>query len=140
MTTSAATIPAATIPAAMAPLLEGKAFASLSTLMPDGTPQVTPVWIDREGGLLRVNSAKGRVKDRNIRANPKVGLSISDPENPYRHMSIMGEVVEIREEGAVEHIDGLAQRYMRVDKYPYHTPDQVRVIYLIRPDRIHTMG
>ncbi len=128
------------IPEKMAPLLEGRAVAYLSTLMPDGTPQITPVWIDRDGDLLRVNSVKGRVKDRNIRANPKVGLSISDPENPYRHMSIMGEVVEIREEGAAEHIDGLAKRYMDVERYPNHGPDDVRVIYLIRPNRIHTMG
>lgn len=121
-------------------LLKTKAFANLATVMPDGTPQVTPVWVDREGDLLRINSAKGRVKDRNIRANPKVGLSISDPENPYRHISVMGEVVEIREEGADAHIDSLAKRYMGVDKYPYHDPKQVRVIYLIRPNRIHTMG
>lgn len=130
----------AKFPEEMAGLLESKAIAYLSTIMPDGTPQVTPVWFDRDGDNLRVNSAKGRVKDRNMRANPKVGLSISDPENPYRHISIMGEVVEIREEGAAAHIDSLARRYMGVDKYPYHKPQDVRVIYIIRPNRIHVMG
>jgi PPOX class probable F420-dependent enzyme len=128
------------IPAEMAALFEGKAVAHFATLMPDGTPQVTPVWIDREGDMLLVNSAKGRVKDRNVRANPKVGLSITDPGNPYRHLSVQGEVVEIREKGAEEHIDRLAKRYMGVETYPYRQPGQERVIYVIRPTRIHTMG
>ena len=128
------------IPQAFAALLESKAFGHFATLMPDGTPQVTPVWVGREGSNVVVNSAKGRTKDRNIRANPKVGLSIADPDNPYRHLSIRGEVVEIRAEGAEAHIDSLAKRYMGVDEYPYKREGEERVIYVIRPDGVHTMG
>src|ERR1043166_3113089 len=82
-------------------------FAHLGTVMPDGSPQVTPVWVDLDGGFIRVNSAKGRVKDKNMRRNKKVALSVADPENPYRHVAVQGEVVDIRSE---EHTSELQSR------------------------------
>ncbi len=116
------------------------AFAQLATLMPDGSPQVTPVWCDFDGTNVRVNSAKGRVKDKNMRRDKKVALSVQDPENPYRYLAMRGEVVEITEEGADAHIDALAKKYLGKDKYPFRGPGEVRVIYKIRPVNVHTMG
>ena len=121
-------------------LLTKKAFASLATVMADGSPQVTPVWFDFDGTHLRVNSAKGRVKDRNMRRNGRVALSILDPENPYRHVAIRGRVEEITEAGADAHIDSLSKKYLGQDRYPNRRPGEVRVIYRIRPERVSTMG
>src|SRR5437867_4056327 len=109
------------------------AFAHLATVMPDGTPQVTPVWFDFSGNRIRVNTAKGRVKDKNMRKNPAVALDIPDPENPYRHIAIRGRVAKITEEGADAHIDSLAKKYLGKDKYPLRQPGEVRVIYEIEP-------
>jgi len=131
---------AATIPEEFKDLFTKKAFAHLATLMPDGSPQVTPVWCDYDGTYILVNSAKGRVKDKNMRRNRKVGITIVDPENPYRHLAMRGEVAEITEQGADSHIDKLAKKYMGKDKYPLRQPGEVRVIYKIRPDRVTTMG
>jgi PPOX class probable F420-dependent enzyme len=131
---------AATIPQQYRDLFQKKAFANLATLMPDGRPQVTPVWVDLDDSHIRVNSAKGRVKDRNMRRNKNVALSIFDPDNPYRHLAVQGEVVDITEQGADEHIDALAKKYLGKDKYPFRQPGEVRVIYKIRPDRVAQMG
>ena len=87
-----------------------------------------------------VNSAKGRRKDKNMRANPSVSIALSDPDNPYRYLEVRGKVVEVTEEGADEHIDKMARKYMDVDKYPYRQPDEVRVIYRIEPERFSSMG
>jgi PPOX class probable F420-dependent enzyme len=103
-------------------------------LMADGSPQVTPVWIDYDGEYLRVNSAKGRLKDRNIRRDPRVAVSLLDPDNPYRYVQVRGRVVEITEEGADAHIDSLAKKYTGADKYANHQPGVVRVIYKIKPE------
>ncbi|HTN71300.1 MAG TPA: PPOX class F420-dependent oxidoreductase [Methylomirabilota bacterium] len=116
------------------------AFANLATLMPDGGPQVTPVWFDFDGTHILVNSAKGRVKDKNMRRNKRVALSIVDPNNAYRHLDVRGEVTEITEQGADAHIDKLAKKYLGKDKYPFRQPGEVRVIYKIRPDKVSTMG
>ena len=116
------------------------AFANLATLMPDGGPQVTPVWFDFDGTHILVNSAKGRVKDKNMRRNKRVALSIVDPNNAYRHLDVRGEVMEITEQGADAHIDKLAKKYLGKDKYPFRQPGEVRVIYKIRPDKVSTMG
>jgi PPOX class probable F420-dependent enzyme len=121
-------------------LTSKKAFAHLATVMSDGTPQVTPVWIDFDGTHVLVNSAKGRLKDKNLRARTQVGVEVSDPENPYRYLSIQGKVVEITEEGADQQIDKLAKKYMGKDKYPYRNPTEVRCIYKIAPEKVHTMG
>jgi PPOX class probable F420-dependent enzyme len=128
------------IPAGFRDLLTKSTFAFLATLMPDGSPQVTPVWFDLEGEFLRVNSARGRLKDKNMRRDPRVALSMIDPDNPYRHLSIRGKVVEITEKGADAHIDALAKKYLGLDTYPYRQPDEVRVIYRIQPLRAATMG
>jgi PPOX class probable F420-dependent enzyme len=130
-----------TIPAAFQDLLtQKKAFANLATLMPDGTPQVTPVWFDFTDGKIRVNTARGRIKDKNMKANKNVAISISDPENPYRHLSIRGKIVRETEQGADAHIDSLAKKYMGVDTYPMRKPTEVRVIFEIEPVSVAAMG
>jgi PPOX class probable F420-dependent enzyme len=117
-----------------------KALAHLGTVMPNGAPQVTPVWFDYDGTFIRVNSARGRLKDRNMRRNPAVALSIVDPANPYRYVGILGRVVEITEEGGDAHIDRLAKKYLGEDRYPHRRPGEVRVIYKIAPQRVGGMG
>jgi PPOX class probable F420-dependent enzyme len=131
---------AATIPEQFKDLFAKVAFAQLATLMADGRPQVTPVWVDYDGEHVRVNSAKGRVKDKNMRRDKRVALSIQDPDNPYRYLAIQGDVVEITEEGADAHIDALAKKYLGKDRYPFRAPGEVRVIYKIRPDKVSTSG
>ena len=121
-------------------LFEKKAFGQLATLMKDGTPQVTPVWCDFDGKHVRVNSAVGRVKDQNVRRNPNVAISLQDPDNPYRYLSVRGQVEEITQNGADAHIDLLAKKYLGQDKYPFRQPGEVRVIYKIRPDRVSAWG
>ena len=130
----------AEIPEQYRDLFDKKVFASLATIMPNGQPQVTPVWCDFDGSHVIVNSAKGRRKDRNMRSDPRVSLSISDPDNPYRYLEVRGSVVEITEDGADEHIDSMAKKYMGVDKYPYRQPGEVRVVYKIEPQRFSFMG
>jgi PPOX class probable F420-dependent enzyme len=117
-----------------------KALAHLGTVMPSGAPHVTPVWFDYDGRFFRVNSAKGRVKDRNMRRNPAVALSIVDPANPYRYLSVRGRVVEITEQGGDAHIDRLAKKYLGEDRYPDRQAGEVRVIYKIAPDGVGGMG
>ena len=121
-------------------LFQKKAFANLATVNADGTPQVTPVWVDFDGTHVRFNTAKGRLKDKNLRRNPVVALSVMDPDNPYRYVQVKGRVVEVTESGADAHIDSLAKKYMGVDSYPYRRAGEVRVIFKIRPDRVQTMG
>ena len=121
-------------------ILQKKAFANLATVNTDGTPQVTPVWVDYDGTHVRFNTAKGRVKDQNLRRNPAVALSISDPDNPYRYLQVRGRVAEVTETGADAHIDSLAKKYLGQDKYPYRKPGEVRVIYKVTPERVQTMG
>lgn len=130
----------AAIPDQYLDLTTKKAFAHLATIMPDGSPQVTPVWFDYLGGAIRVNSAKGRVKDRNMKEGARVALSILDPDNPYRYLQVRGVVRRVTEEGATAHIDSLAKKYLGQDKYPYHRPGDVRVIYEIEPARCQGMG
>ncbi|MGH7373359.1 MAG: TIGR03618 family F420-dependent PPOX class oxidoreductase, partial [Candidatus Rokuibacteriota bacterium] len=130
----------ANIPDGYKDILQKKAFANLATVSSDGSPQVTPVWVDYDGTHIRFNTAKGRVKDRNLRRNPKVALSIQDPDNPYRYLQVRGRVADVTESGADAHIDSLAKKYLGQDKYPYRQPGEVRVIYKIAPDRVQTMG
>jgi PPOX class probable F420-dependent enzyme len=128
------------IPDAFRDILDKKTLAHLATTGRDGSPQVSPVWIDREGDLLVVNSAKGRVKDRNMRSHARVALSATDPDNPYRALMIQGRVVKITEDGADAHIDKMAKKYLGQDKYPFRTPTEVRVKYYIEPLKVATMG
>ena len=129
------------IPEAYVDLLGAKkAFANLATVMPDGTPQVTPVWFDYKDGIVRVNSAKGRVKSRNMQQGAAVALAILDPENPYRYIQIRGRVARVTEEGAPGHIDALSMKYLGKDKYPYSQPGEVRLIFEIEPTSAQVMG
>ncbi|HSE38071.1 MAG TPA: PPOX class F420-dependent oxidoreductase [Blastocatellia bacterium] len=128
------------IPANYLDLFKKKAFAHLATLNSDGTPQVTPVWIDYDGTHILVNSARGRRKDKNMERNRAVALSIQDPDNPYRYLEVRGHVEEITEEGADQHIDKMAQKYIGVNKYPNRSPGEVRVLYKIKPERTSKMG
>jgi PPOX class probable F420-dependent enzyme len=128
------------IPEKYRDLFDKRAFASLATLMPNGRPQVTPVWVDFDGEHVVFNSAKGRQKDRNIRRDPHVSLAIIDPDNPYRYLEVRGLVVEILEDGADDHIDKMASKYLGVDKYPYRQPGEVRVIYKMKPEHFTMMG
>ena len=129
---------AATIPEDFRDLFTKRAFAHLGTVMPDGSPQVTPVWCDYDGTYIRVNTAKGRIKDRNMRHNRKVAITIADPENPYRYVAVRGEVEEVAEEGADAHIDLLAKKYLGKETYPYRQAGEVRVLYSIRPEKVST--
>ncbi len=131
---------AAKIPEEFKDVLEKVAYAHLATVMPDGSPQVTPVWFDYDGSHIRVNSAKGRIKDKNMRRNRKVALAIQDPDNAYRYLAVRGEVDDITETGADTHIDSLAKKYLGKDKYPFRGPGEVRIIYKIRPEKVSTMG
>ncbi|HEY7913185.1 MAG TPA: PPOX class F420-dependent oxidoreductase [Blastocatellia bacterium] len=117
-----------------------KAFASLATIMPDGTPQVTPVWVDYDGRYVLVNSARGRQKDKNMKRDSSVALSIMDPENPYRYLEVRGRVAEVTEEGAEDHIDKMANKYIGQERYPWRRPGEVRVLYKIEPEHTTQMG
>ena len=121
-------------------LQQKKAFAQLATIMKDGSPQVTPVWFDYTGGVIRVNTAKGRVKARNLREGVPVALSIMDPDDPYRYIQIRGRVKRVVDAGADKHIDSLAKKYLGKDKYPFSQPGEVRVMYEIEPRAANAMG
>jgi PPOX class probable F420-dependent enzyme len=119
---------------------EKRAFCFLGTQMPDGTPQVTPVWFNYSENLFWINSAKGRLKDKNMRKRPGVSLCIQDPANPYRYLQIRGRVVSITEEGADAHIDTLSGKYTGNFKYQGYKPGMRRVIYKISPEKIDAHG
>src|SRR6202158_150564 len=128
------------IPENYADLLEKPAFGNLGTLMKDGSPQVTPVWLDYDGKFVRINSAKGRVKDKNMRRDPHVSIAIQDPANPYRYLEIRGKGVENTEKGADDHINNLSQKYLGTPVYPFRKPGEVRVTYKIEPHKVSSMG
>jgi PPOX class probable F420-dependent enzyme len=128
------------IPEKYLDLFKKPAFAHLATLMRDGSPQVTPVWVDYDGKYVRVNSALGRVKDKNMRRDPRVSLAIQDSDNPYRYVEIRGKVVEITQNGADDHINKLSQKYLGKPLYPYRKPGEVRVTYKIEPQKISSNG
>ncbi len=114
-------------------------FAHLATLMPDGSPQVTPVWVDFADGRILVNTAEGRAKPRNVRRDPRVAISITKQDNPYASAFIRGRVVEIRQEGADELIDKLAKKYIGQDRYPWRQPGEQRLIMVIEPEHVSSM-
>lgn len=117
-----------------------RAFAYLTTTMPDGSPQVTPVWFNTDGEHLLFNSAKGRVKDRNIRSRPQIAVVIHKQENPLHYIQFRGEIVEIGEEGAREHIDMLSLKYTGNPEFKIQDPDQIRVMYKLLPRSIQVSG
>jgi PPOX class probable F420-dependent enzyme len=123
-------------------LLQEKQIANLATTMPDGSPQVTPVWVDVEpdGSHVLVNTADGRVKTRNAERDPRVVVSVVDSNDFYRYAIVKGTIVERRHEGANEHIDAMAKKYIGADKYPWHQPGQTRVILRIKPEQVMERG
>jgi PPOX class probable F420-dependent enzyme len=127
----------------VAKLLQDKNFASLSTLMSDGSPQVTPTWVDVdiEDNVILINTTEGRLKSKNISRDPRVALSITDRFNPYNMVTIKGKVISQTNQGADEHIDKLAKKYLDVDRYPrvlesLRPPDEKRIILKIKPEKI----
>lgn len=117
-------------------LFEKRSLAHLATVMPDGSPQVTPVWVDFDGQNILINTARGRQKDRNMTRNPAVAMSIVDPDDPYRYVQIRGRVVEAVENGADLHIDKLTFKYTGRDSYDWRSTGEVRVIYKIEPQHV----
>ena len=130
---------ASVIPNSHADLFKKQAFAHLATLMPNGQPQVTPVWVDYDGHYVLINTAQGRQKDKNLQRDGRVALSIIDPENPYRYLEVRGRVADRSLNGADAHIDAMAKKYLGKDKYPFRQPNEVRVIYKIEPQHITSM-
>jgi PPOX class probable F420-dependent enzyme len=119
---------------------ERKAFLFLATIMPSGSPQVTPIWFNVENDQIQLNSAAGRIKDRNMRARPQVALCIPDPANPYRYLQIQGKVIEITTADADDHINRLTMKYRGLPIYPYRQPGEQRVKYKIQIDRVDAHG
>ena len=131
---------AATLPDSYKDLFQKRAFGSFTTLMPDGSPQTTPVWVDLVDGNVIVNTALGRQKDKNVRRDPRVAVTLIDPDNPYRYMEIRGRVAEVTENGAEKHIDKMAKKYLDKDKYPFARPGEQRVLIKITPEHFGTQG
>ena len=129
----------ATLSEGVKKLFQEPNFAHIATLMADGSPQVTPVWVELEGDRIVVNTAEGRVKPRNVRRDARVAISITNKDNNYQAAFIRGRVVELRQEGADEGIDRLAKKYMGQDRYPWRAPGEQRVVLVIEPERVATM-
>lgn len=121
-------------------LLTEPNFGHVATVMPDGSPQVTPVWLDTDGTHVLVNTADGRQKTRNLQRNARVAISVTDRDNPYTYATVRGRVVDMTHEGADEHIDKLAKKYLGQDRYPYRRPDEQRVIVKILPEHVSGQG
>jgi PPOX class probable F420-dependent enzyme len=122
--------------APVAKLLQDKNFAFLSTLMSDGSPQVTPTWVDVEDNVILVNTTDARLKYKNISRDPRVAVSVTDRNNPYNMVTIRGKAIERTNQGAHEHINKLAKKYLGVDEYPMKSPDEKRIIIKIKPEKI----
>jgi len=114
-------------------LIEGKNFGHLATISADGSPHVAPVWIDHDGDVILINTAMGRVKQKNVTKNPLVSISIVDQNNPYERLTIKGRVMEQTKKGADAHIDKLAKKYTGADRYQNRQPGEQRVILRIEP-------
>jgi PPOX class probable F420-dependent enzyme len=117
-------------------ILNKKTFAHVATLMPDGSPQVTPVWVDLDGDDIVINSAEGRVKPKNVRRDPRVSLAAVDPDNPYVNVQVQGRVKELTHDDADDVIDALAKKYLGEDEYPFRQPGEQRVTIRIEPERV----
>jgi PPOX class probable F420-dependent enzyme len=124
------------LPALARRLAEGKNFATVATLMADGSPQASVVWLDTDGELLIFNTAEGRIKPRNMRRDPRVAITVHNAENPYQLAMIRGHVVEITAEGADAHVDQMTMKYMGLDEYPYRQPGEQRLIVKVAPDKV----
>jgi PPOX class probable F420-dependent enzyme len=117
-------------------LFEQSNIGHLATINEDGTPQVTSVWVDVEGDQILVNTAEGRNKVRNIRRDPRVSVEVVDQQDPYKTVSVQGRVVEMRKQGADQHIDSMAKKYLGQDKYPFRQPGEERIILKIEPEKV----
>ncbi len=120
-------------------LFDGRNFAFFATVKKDGSPQVTPTWIDRDKDILLINTAEGRIKQKNVTRDPRVSISLVDDQNPYSMVTISGRVIEQTTEGANEHIDKVARKYLNAEQYPGHSPDVKRVVLKIKPEKIFYM-
>jgi PPOX class probable F420-dependent enzyme len=130
----------AIIPESHRDLLDGPVYVQIATYMKDGSIQVNPVWCSFDGSHILINSAQGRVKDKNMRANPTITVFAGDPANPYRWLEVRGTVDEISEEGADEHIDDLAELYLNQRPYPFRQEGEIRVIYKIKPLKVQAFA
>ena len=132
------------MPATISPgfhkLLQEPAFCQLATLMPDGSPQNTQVWVDTDGEHILINTAQGRQKERNVQRDPRVAVNVVDPTNAWRIGMVRGRVVEVTTDGADGLIDQLAKKYLNVETYPFRRPEEVRVTLKILPDKINEIG
>lgn len=117
-------------------LLAEPVIADLATVDAGGTPHLTPVWVDVEGGNVVINAAEGRAKVHNMRRSPKVAVSVVDPQNPFRALALQGTVIDITDHDADDHIDRLAHKYLGVEVYPMRQPGERRLKITIRPDRV----
>jgi PPOX class probable F420-dependent enzyme len=117
-------------------LIDAPNFASIATIMPDGSPQVAPIWVDREGDIVLINTSKSRQRTRNLRRDPRVAISIFDMKNPYSKVLMRGRVTDITEKGAEDHIDKMAMKYRGLAKYPAHNPDDPRVLLRIEVEHV----
>ena len=121
-------------------LLEGKNFATIATLMADGAPQASIVWVDTDGTHVIFNTAEGRTKPKNMRRDARVSVAVFNMEQPYQSAIMQGRVTEMTNEGADAHIDKMAKKYMGVDAYPFRQPGEKRVIVTILPESVNLMG
>ncbi|MEE8370024.1 MAG: PPOX class F420-dependent oxidoreductase [Dehalococcoidia bacterium] len=127
----------ATLPEGVRKLFQEPNYAHIATLMPDGSPQVSAVWVGIDGNRILVNTAEGRAKPRNVRRDPRVAVSITRQDNPYSTATIRGRVVEITREGADAHIDELAKKYLGQDRYPFRSAEEQRLILIIEPEHVN---
>jgi PPOX class probable F420-dependent enzyme len=118
---------------------EGKNFAAIATLMSDGSPQVSIVWVDADEEYIYINTAEGRLKPENMRRDSRVAISIFDAENPYRQVMVRGTAEEDTKIDAEKHIDEMAMKYLGLDKYPQRAPGEKRVVFRIKPEKIHKL-
>ena len=121
-------------------IFEGKNFVFISSIMKDGSPQVTPTWVDIENGNILVNTAIGRIKHKNISRDPRVALAIADQNNPYDMVTVRGRTIEqVTGDAAEEHIEKKKKKYIGKDKYPFRSPGEKRVILKIKPEKVFHM-
>ena len=121
-------------------LLEDRNFADVATIRSDGTPHVVPVWVDTEDGVVRLNSAEGRLWPKLARRDPRITVTVQNMQNPYEYAEIRGHVVDATHEGADEHVDALAKKYLGEDRYPWRSPGERRVSFLVEPTHIYRQG
>ena len=130
----------ATISPGFRKLLQEPAYCQIATLMPDGSPQITQVWVDTDGEHILINTAEGRQKERNVRRDPRVAVNVVDPTNAWRIAMVRGRVVGITTAGADQLIDHLAKKYLNEDIYPFRQPEDVRITLKILPEKINEIG